>query len=331
MLATSVTFLTPFGAIVGAAVLLPLAALAIASRRIRTVRAALRLHAPHGGTDLVALAALVCTFALLALAATQPALSHDTAERVRTDAQTLFVLDTSRSMAAAPSRSTPTRLARAKAVAMKLRASIPDVEAGIATLTDRVLPDLLPVADRQSFDATLQRAVGIEEPPPQSRSVRATTYSALAGIPENGYFDTSAKRRTIVLLTDGESTPFDPSALGRSLAGVGVVVVRLWNADESVYGANGRPETAYRPDPAAPAALDSLAQATGGSRAFDEHDVGAAAGRLRTLLGSGPTMPVVARTRRETSLAPFIALLALLPLSLLLARRSLGGVRLTAQ
>jgi hypothetical protein len=331
MLAAALTLLTPLGALAGAAVLLPLAAVAIADRRIRTVRAALHLRAPHGGTDLVALAALVGIFVLLALAATQPALSHDTAQRVRTDAQTLFVLDTSRSMAAAPSRSAPTRLARAKAAASKLRASIPDVEAGIATLTDRVLPDLLPVADRASFDATLQRAVGIEEPPPQSTSVRATTYSALAGIPASGYFDTSAKRRTLVLLTDGESTPFDPSALGRSLAGVGVVVVRFWNADESVYGPNGRPETAYRPDPAAPAALDSLAAATGGGRAFGEHDIGAATARLRSLLGTGPTKSVVARTRSETSLAPFIALLALLPLALLVARRSLGGVRLSAQ
>ena len=114
------------------------------------------------------------------------------------------------------------------------------------------------------------------------------------------------------MLTDGESTPFDPSALGRSLAGVGVVVVRLWNADESVYGANGRPETAYRPDPHAPAALDSLAQATGGSRAFDERDVGAAAGETAQRCSArGRRSPAVARTRRETPLAPFIALLAL--------------------
>ena len=118
MLAASVTFLTPLGALVGAAVLLPLAAWRSRAVGSAPSGTALRLRAPHGGTDLVALAALVCTFALLALAATQPALSHDTAERVRTDAQTLFVLDTSRSMAAAPSRSAPTRLARAKAVAM---------------------------------------------------------------------------------------------------------------------------------------------------------------------------------------------------------------------
>lgn len=326
----AVTLLTPLGAFVGAAVLLPLAAVAVAARRIRTTRAALQLRAPRGGTDLVALAALVSIFALLALAATQPALSHDTILHVRTDAETLFVLDTSRSMAAASSRTAPTRLARAKAAAAALRASIPDVEAGIATLTDRVLPNLLPVADRASFDATLQRAVGIEEPPPRSSSVRATTYAVLADIPASGFFDSTAKHRAIVLLTDGESVPFDPSAIGRALSGVGVVIVRFWNVDESVYGPTGRPENAYRPDRSAPAALDSLAAATGGDRAFGEHELGAAATRLRTVLGTGPTKAVVARTRRETPLAPFIALLALMPLALLATRRSLGGVRLFA-
>jgi hypothetical protein len=327
----SLTFLTPLGALVGLAVLVPLAAVALATRRIAAVRATLQLAAPRGGTDLVALAALVGVFVLLALAATQPALSHDTAARVRTDAQTLFVVDTSRSMAAASSRSSPTRLARAKQAAATLRAAIPDVEAGIATLTDRVLPDLLPVADRASFDATLQRAVGIEEPPPRSTSVRATTFTALAAIPSSGFFDSSAKRRTIVLLTDGESGPFDPSALGRALAGVGVVIVRFWNADESVYGPTGRPETAYRPDPNAPAELDSLATATGGGTAYGEGSLGAASARLRGLLGSGPTRSIVARTRRETPLAPFVALLALIPLTLFATRRSLRGVRLIPQ
>jgi hypothetical protein len=327
----ALTFLTPIGALVGLAVLLPLAALALATRRVGTVRAALRLAAPRGGTDLAAPAAIVAVFVLLALAATQPALSHDTAARVRTDAQTLFVLDTSRSMAAATSRTAPTRLARAKRAASTLRAAIPDVEAGIATFTDRVLPNLLPVADRASFDATLQRAIGIEEPPPRSTSVRATTFSALAEIPTSGFFDSSAKRRTIVLLTDGESGPFDPGAIGRSLAGIGVVVVRFWAADESVYGPTGRPETSYRPDPNAPAALDSLATATGGRTAFGEGSLGAAAAKLRALQGSGPTTSVVDRTRRETPLAPFVALLALIPLALLATRRSLRGVRLLTQ
>ena len=315
------TLLTPLGALVAAAVLLPLAATLAAARRAHAVRAALHLRAPRHDTDLVALAALVGVFVLIGLAATQPALSHDTKQRVRKDAQVLFVLDTSRSMSAAASLSATTRLARARSVAARLRAGVPDVESGIATLTDRVLPDLLPVADRASFDATLERSVGIEEPPPRAVSVRATTFTALGEIPESGFFAASAKRRAIVVLTDGESRPFDPGALGHALARTGVVVVGFWKAGESVFGPSGNPEAAYRPDPAAPATLDALAAATGG-RAFGEGDLGGAAARLRTLLGSGPTGSVVGRTRRETPLAPFVALAALVPLALFVRRRA---------
>ena len=323
----SLTFLTPRGALVGAAVVLPLAAAAIATRRAQTTRTALGLRAPRLGTDVVALVALVIMFALLALAATQPALSHETVRHVRKDAQVLFVLDTSRSMAASASRTSPTRLARAKKAAIKLRATVPDVAAGVATLTDRVLPDLLPVADIASFNATVQRTVGIEEPPPRSSSVRATTFAALSDIEGTGFFDPSATRRTIVLLTDGESRPFDPSAVARSLSGMSLVVVRVGNGSESVFDPSGRPETAYRPDPAAPGLIESLAAATGGDRALTEDDLGTVAANIRAQLSTGPTSPVVTRTRSETPLAPFIALLALLPLTVLVARRSLRGVR----
>jgi hypothetical protein len=323
----SLTFLTPPGALVGAAVLLPLAAAAEAARRTATARTALGLRRPRLGIDVVALAALVLTFVLLGLAATQPALSHTTVRHVRKDAQVLFVLDTSRSMAASASRTGPTRIARAKRAAIKLRATIPDIAAGVATMTDRVLPDLLPVADIASFNATVQRSVGIEQPPPRSTSVRATTFASLADIPSSGFFDPLAARRTIVLLTDGESRPFDPSAVARSLSGVTLMVVRVGKETESVYAPSGRPETAYRPDPSAAGIIESLAAATGGDRALSEDDLGTVAANLRAQLGSGPTSPVVTRTRSETPLAPFVALLALLPLTILIARRSLRGVR----
>ena len=316
----ALTLLTPLGALVTAAVVLPLVAVLAAARRASTVRAALHLHAPRHGTDLTALAALVGAFVLIGLAATQPALSHDTVQRVRKDTQALFVLDTSRSMSAASGPSAPTRLARAKQAAATLRAAIPDVESGIATMTDRVLPDLFPVADLASFDGTLERSVGIEEPPPSSVSVRATTFTALEAIPGSSFFATSAKRRAIVLLTDGESNPFDPGELGRALARTDLIVIRFWSAGESVFGPSGRPEPAYRPDPSAPATLDALAAATGG-RAFAEGDLGAAKARLRGLVETGPTAAVVGRTRRETALAPFVALAALAPLVLFLRRR----------
>jgi hypothetical protein len=317
----SLTILTPLGALVVLGVVLPLAGLLAGGRRAAAVRSALALRRPRHGTDLTALAAIVGVLLLLGLAAAQPALSHETVQRVRTDAQALFVLDTSRSMAAAAGRTQPTRLDRATAAAARLRRAIPQVASGIATLTDRVLPDLLPVPDIPSFDATLQRAVAIEAPPPTTVSARATTFTALTAIPTSGYFERSAKRRAVVLLTDGESGPFDPGSLGRSFARIGVVIVRVWGPKELVYGASGRPDAAYRPDPTAPAALDALAAATGG-RAYGEGDLGAAATRLASLLGSGPTTSVAGHSRRETPLAPYLSLAALLPLALLVRRRA---------
>jgi hypothetical protein len=312
------TFLTPAGALLALAVFLPLIALAAGARRVHGVRTALGLGRPRTGTDVARLTALIAVFGLLALAATQPALSHEKSQRVRRDAQVLFVVDTSRSMAASPGGTGATRLARATAAAAKLRASIPDVESGIATLTDRVLPNLLPVADIPSFDATLQRSVGIERPPPRSVAVRATTYAALSEIPAAGFFGSAAKRRVVVLLTDGESAPFNPGAVAASLRAAELVVVRVWRAGESIAG-----EPAYRPDPAGAATLAALAAAAGG-RVFGESDIGAAGAAIRAKLGSGPTARITTRRRQETALAPFVVLAALVPLGLFLRRRMPG-------
>lgn len=257
---------------------------------------------------------------MLAVAAAQPALAHDVRQRVRTDAQVLFVLDTSRSMAAASAPTAPTRLERAERLTAALRASIANVEAGIATLTDRVLPDLLPVSDVASFDATLAHVVGIERPPPRYVAARATTFGALAAIPASGFFEHRAKHRIVVLLTDGESRPFDASALGRAFANVGLVVVGVRRSSELVFGRGGEPEPGYRTDPSAPAALGDVAAATGG-RPYSETELGAASSQLRRLLGNGPTASTVGSSHRETPLAPFVALLALVPLALLARRR----------
>ena len=315
------TFLTPLGSLVAVAVVLPAAAIAIGARRASAVRAALRLRAPRHGTDRRVAVALAAVPILLGLAAAQPALTHDVRERARTDAQVLFVLDISRSMAAAAAPSAPTRLARAKSVASAMRRSIAGVDAGVATLTDRVLPDLLPVPDVPSFDATLSRAVGIERPPPRFVSSRATTFDALAAIPASGFFAHTARHRVVVLLTDGETRPFDATALGRAFEHVGLVVVGVRRSGEVVFGGSGKPEPGYRPDPAAPQALAEAARTTGG-RPFAETERGAAASQLRRLLGNGPSASVVGRSRRETPLAPFAALGAILPLALFVRRRA---------
>ena len=258
---------------------------------------------------------------MLALAAAQPALSRTSKQRIRTDAAALFVIDTSQSMAAAPGPRRSTRLDRAALLAERLRAAIPDVPAGVATLTDRVLPDLLPVADAAAFDTTLQRAVGIERPPPRAVSVRATSFAALGAVPHGGYFDPSAHRRIVVLLTDGETSIFDAAPVGRAFANsrTSLVGIRVWGENEAIYSAAGRRDPNYRPDPSGREQLALLASATGG-RAFEERDAAAAVAAVKAALGRGPTK-TVGRTRSTRPLAPYVALVALLPLAFVYRRR----------
>ena len=319
----SLTFLTPLAALVAIAVVLPLAAFALAARRVARVRTALALPAPSRAVDSQVFAAFICVVFVLALAAAQPALSRTTTQLVRTDAAALFVIDVSQSMAAAPGPTRATRLDRAALLAERIRAAIPEVPSGVATLTDRVLPDLLPVADAAAFDSTLQRAVGIELPPPRQVAVRATSFAALAAVPQAGYFDASAQRRIVVLLTDGETSIFDPASVGRAFrkSRTAFVGVRVWGAKEAIYSAARRRDPSYRPDPSGREQLTSLASAAGGS-AFEEHDSAAAAAAVKAALGRGPTK-TVGRARSTRPLSPYVALAALVPLAFVYRRRGL--------
>jgi hypothetical protein len=311
----SLTFLTPLAALVGLAMLLPIAAFVIAERRVAAVRRVLTLRPPRSGADIVALGSLAAVVALLALAAAQPALSETRTQHVRTDAEALYVVDISQSMAAASSSTGKQRLQRAISAAIRLRAAAPSVPSGVATLTDRVLPNLLPVPDVAAFDATLRRTIELNQPPPRSQSVRATNYSALGAIPSSDYFSPNAKHRTVVLLTDGESSPFDASSVAKALGSTKVLALQLWRRNESIYEPSGRIDPNYRPDPASKAQLASLATAAHG-QAFTEGQLGRAASALRSSLGSGPTR-AEGRTQATHPLAPYLALLALVPLALI--------------
>ena len=321
-------FLTPIAALLALAALLPLGAWAAGRRRAGTVRRALGLAPPPAARSWRA-PAIAGALALLGLAAAQPALTHTSHVRERSDVQALFVIDTSRSMAASATPRSPIRLERAVATAVRMRAAIPDVAAGIATLTDRVLPDLLPVPDVAGFDAVAARAVAIEAPPPSGTSVRATTYTALDQIASGNYFDPHASRRLVVLLSDGESNPIDAGSIAQALSparGYRFVAVRFWHPNDAVYDTDGKPETAYRPDPLGRIVMDGLAGALGG-RAFEESGVGAATSYLRGLAGSGPTTPSRTLAVSRHPLAPYPAALALVLLALALVPfRPLGRV-----
>jgi hypothetical protein len=309
----ALTLLTPEAAAVGVPALLAVAGAVYGLRRAAAVRRVLRLPEPPPARARVRIALVAAVVALLTLAAAQPALTRDRHLRARDDAQVLFVLDTSRSMAASARPGSPTRLDRAAAAAARLRRAVPTVAAGVATLTDRVLPDLLPVPDVPGFDRVLGRGVAIESPPPQASAVRATSYDALQQIPGAGYFDPKARSRTVVVLTDGESAPVQTDEVAAAFASprYHLLFVRFSHPGEAIYDEGGRAETAYRPDPSGGAVLDSVASSVG-ARAYDEGSVGDAERALARLVGTGRETELAGTVRTATPLAPFIAAAALL-------------------
>jgi hypothetical protein len=317
----SFTFLTPVGAVLVLAVVLPLLGLAVANRRVDTVRVRLGLRTPHGVSAGAAIVALASVPVLLALAAMQPALRTEEGARVRTDAETLFVFDTSRSMLASAGPNQPSRLARAKALALRMRAAIPSVPAGVATLTDRALPDMFPTEDAATFGSTVRDSVGIELPPPAQTDSVVTTLRPLADVATQGFFTPGLPHKVAVVFTDGEARPDTSPARQLLSEHVRVVFVHVWRPGERIFDRDGKAESAYRSDPNSSAVLHQLAASADG-RALEEPDAAKAVGTVRTALGTGPTAERGVRPRTRP-LAPYVAAVALLPLLLVVRRRNL--------
>jgi hypothetical protein len=316
VLAFELTFLSPLGALACLAAVVPLAAALVAGRRAGRAAAAIGLPERRRGRGrLVILATACCAFGL---AAAQPAVSREGGREVRSDIQALFVVDVSRSMLASAGPTEATRLERAREAALKLRASIPQVRAGIAGLTDRALPYLFPTLDQRVFASTMQGAVAIEAPPPQQVARVATSFDALTGLGSRGFFTPRLERRVCVILTDGETAPFDGPAPGCRL-----VVVQLWNAAERVYR-DGVAEPQYRPDDAAPALAAKLGPVA------REGDLGRARQLLASAVGEGPASKPAGSERTTVLLAPYLAFVGLvLVLGLVFGLPRLPGRRAT--
>jgi hypothetical protein len=316
-----VTLIAPAGLLLLIGGLPALTAFALGERRSARARAILRLH-PAGRLWRTAAAVSIAAVAvLLALAAARPVVRESHGRYLRTDAEAIFALDISRSMLAAESATAPNRLARAKKAATALRAAIPDVPAGVASFTDRILPNLFPTVDATAFAATVDRSIGIEHPPPGGSGLTITTFDALPSIVRDGYFTPGRKRRVLVILSDAESRDFDVAQLRSTLRtpGLSIVLYRLGSTSERVFGREGLPEADYRPE-ATTQTVKELVDATG-ARAFGEGQLGAAGAAIRQDLGRGPRMRVGTQSS-STEVAPYLVLAAFAPLGLLLWRRN---------
>jgi hypothetical protein len=314
-------FLTPVAAAVGVAALLPLSLALGRERRHRTLRRALGVGTPSAAARLSTALAALLLVACLAAAAAQPALRKTGDRPLRTDAQALFVVDVTRSMLARSHPGAPTRFERAVSLAERLRAGVPDVPAGVASLSDWLLPHVFPTLDRAVFARTLERAIAPGRPAPYAEQPNATDFSGLFAAGAGRYFAPGTRHRLMVVLSDGESRPFSQRSLVSTLRqqDVDLVLVRVWKRGESVY-AGRRRDPRYVSNPAALVPLERLAAASAGARVFFEDEPGTITTRMRQLLGKGPRA-TVAKRRRTVPLAPYVVLAGVLPLGFLLVRR----------
>jgi hypothetical protein len=316
------SFLSPLAALVALAVVAPLAAHALLELRARRVSRGLGLEPPPFRSRLGVPGAIAVVAGLLGIAAAQPVISGTRTHTGRSDVQVYMVFDASRSMLAKAGADAPTRLVRAKRLALQLRHGIPDVPVGIASLTDRVLPHLWPTLDSDVFESTLRDSIGIERPPPAGTESLATDYNTLGDTATNEYYRPDVGKRLLVVFSDGESRFFDEVVLARKLekGDVRVLFVHIWNADEKIYLKRDDVDPGYRPDPQAGASAGRIASAGHGEVLGEDPKV--LVSTTKAFLGSGPQTKL-REQRTRVSLGPYVALAALLPLGFVLLRRNL--------
>ena len=316
------SFLTPLGSLIVLAVVIPLAAHALLEVRARRVARTLTLTVPPLRRRLGVPIAITGVAALLALAAAQPVLSGTKTRVGRSDAEAYVLFDTSRSMLARKDSRSLTRLGRAKALAADLRLSLHEVPVGVASLTDRMLPHLFPTLDPQVFASILKDSIGIQKPPPVGSGDLATDFNSIGDITTNQYFRPNTPKRLLVVFSDGESRAFDDLKLTQTLrrGHVRVLFVHLWNSKEKIFLLRNAADPGYLPDAESLRAVERVA--TAGQGAVLGEDPGELRDAAKEILGSGPATKV-REQRTRVSLAPFVALAALFPLSFVLLRRNL--------
>lgn len=318
------TFLTPLDALFALAALVPLAALWLAHNRMEHVRRFFSLTSPRRRELAGVAGALALLPVLMGVAATQPVVVRRHLLQQRVDVQAFFIFDTSRSMTARTGLHGPTRLERAKREADEVVPQLGEIPVGVASMTDRVLPNLMPTPNLAVIRRTIQEAVGINQPPPSEvYRGRATTFAALYPIPSANFFNPGVRNRIVVVFTDGEATPFDSGVDVDRAESLGTEVhtlfVHVWAPTERIY-VNGHVDPRYVPDPTSAGALSRFAAASHG-RVFGENDLHALEQTIRQEAGKAPLTTKVNGYAR-VALAPWLVLAGIIPLGFLLYRRN---------
>jgi hypothetical protein len=290
--------------------------------RTRRLRRLFSLTAPRRRELVTVAVALALVPALVAVAAAQPVVIHSQAVTERVDAQVYLVFDTSLSMSARTGPHGPTRLARSKREAEALIPQLGNIPVGIATLTDRVLPSLLPTTNVPLVMRTVNQAVRIDEPPPSLRyHGRASTLESLVPLGGNRLFPPGVKHPILVVFTDGEEKappPFTGFSYAQQFE-IPPFFVHVWAPLERHY-VQGRIDSNYLPDPASSSILAHVAALSHGL-VFREGDVGGLLAAIHAEAGSKPATTTLLGFRR-VALGQWFLLAGILPLGFLLYRRN---------
>lgn len=311
--------------------LVPLAVVcrAVRGRQLRAARALGLLPQSRlaaGGTAI----ALGGAVTLLALAASKPVAWVERAAHVRTDAEAYLVVDTSVSMLARRRIDSEPRITKARSLVGRLALMLPqDVPIGLATMPRAVLPLLAPTIDRTLLVDVAQKQLVVGAVPGRpgwtrttsstGQAIRqvSTTFDSLRSLVDVPFFAADRARRLVILITDGESAPFDATAVERLLTdeGVRVLVVRTGSSSDRIWRAvRGRlvRDRSYVPQlyglDQLPA-LENVATALGGTGVLRPDDAGEIARRARALLGDGPRVRS-GGARDSIALGPYTALAA---------------------
>jgi hypothetical protein len=291
--------------------------------RTRRLRRLFSLRTPRRRELVTAAVALALVPALVGVAAAQPVVIHSQAVTERVDAQVYLLFDTSLSMSARTGPHGPTRLARAKREAKALIPQLGNIPVGIATLTDRVLPSLLPTTSVPLVLRTVSQSVRIDEPPPSLRyHGRASTLESLVPLGGDRIFPPGVKHPILVVFTDGEEKappPFTGDSYVQQFE-IPPFFVHIWAPTERHY-VQGRIDPNYLPDPTSGALLTHIATLSHG-RVFREGDVGGLLAAIRDEAGSKPATTTLLGFRR-VALGQWFLLAGVVPLGFLFWRRNL--------
>jgi hypothetical protein len=302
---------------------IPLAALVLMRRRTLRLGRVFSLATPGRRELVTAAVALALLPALVAVAAAQPVVIHAKAFTERLDAQVFLVFDTSLSMKARSAPDAPTRLTLAKQEATALIPHLGDLPVGVATMTDRVLPNLMPTPTTALALRTVNQSVAIDQPPPSLRyHGRASTLEALVPIIGDRLFPPGVKHPILVIFTDGEMKappPFTGYSFAQQVT-IPPLFVHVWSPTDHIYS-QGQVDQAYQPDPTSAQTLTHFASLTHG-HVFREGDVGSLLDAIHAEAGSKPATTKLLGFSR-VPLGPWFLLAGVVPLGFLFWRRNL--------